>query len=738
MTSAAVHNGGHGQINLNFVGNGGDFPFINHFKISGDWAFFDGSSSPDPTTLDVNGYPTVITNGGCQTLTSIPSAQAMASIGRTNRYIVRWTGNGTICLRIAYTFVSASAGVTYNSSQSTFTSSAGSGRIVIDNPWEQFTYAITGGTVTDIVLVHEADEAAYDAGEVFSPIFKAAIAEGGIGYLRFLNWFAINLCCMSNWASRKPVGYFTYNGSEMRSNMFGRTSGTSTAYTMAAPSSFTGLVDKATVLARFHVNGANGCTLQVGATAAKPLWCFRGTTVDTDTLPLAGITGHCMYDATLDGWYLMGGNSANGECFLNNGVPPELCLRLCAEVGAHIWFNVPHYALTPMSDFTTQLAAYCLANAPSWMICSFEPSNEVWNTAFGFNQTLYGQAVALAKGWGSNNYDAWYGQALSTMGQAVAAAYGTIKANVKTQTKYRVMGSVQTGTNLAPQTERFDSTKYKSSVAQSGYALDAGSDWTTGLSIANYYTPPVYNTSAETTMAAAYAGVQATVSISGNTLSIQTITWGTGVSLIGTMQAGVSIHGMGPASALIQPGTKIVSGSGTTWRLNKTYATPINTIGIYGGLDDTMPDQFADNCEQSGAFGVAWMLAKYAEAKAFALAHGIAKASCYEGGYSPDIGRGETAAVGALRCASVMSPKLAKLNMQINNGFVALTDGTFTADFPTNYLLSNTITPDDNSIIRCRSVWAVLQDIYQQPRPPQWTGMILFNKGGATKLNVQN
>ena len=35
--------------------------------------------------------------------------------------------------------------------------------------------------------------------------------------------------------------------------------------------------------------------------------------------------------------------------------------------------------------------------------------------------------------------------AVSTLGQAVAAAYGVAKANVKTQTKYRVIGGVQSG-----------------------------------------------------------------------------------------------------------------------------------------------------------------------------------------------------------------------------------------------------------------------------------------------------
>jgi hypothetical protein len=501
-------------------------------------------------------------------------------------------------------------------------------------------------------------------------------------------------------------------------------------------------VDKAVVLVRFTLDGIEApTTLNIGGTGAKPMLdlYISSPTVSANTIIRNGKLAHCMYDAAIGAWIKIGADFASGETGLDNYVPPELCFQLAAEIGAHPWFNIPHYALSPMSDFTTQLAAYCAANQPSWMTPIFEPSNEVWNTFQGFYQTWYGgRGVAIARGWDTvfsqTGFDNWYGMVLSTMGQAVAAAYSVIKANVKSQTKYRVIGGVQTAGSGTAQAVRFNSPLYIAGSAQPGYALDPAKDWVTSVCIANYYTPPIYGQPEETTLAAAYAGVRATVSISGTTLTIQP---GPSVPAIyGTMQANIFLQGIGIAGSLIQPGTKVVSGSGTTWTLNKNYTTPLNNIGVYGGLDMSIPDVYAEYSGAAGGFSVPSLVAIYASWKAFAQGLGIQRMSCYEGGYSPDLAGPPPA--DALRSASGASGKVARYNFQNHANFCALTDGTFTADFPSNYLLAGTIAPDPNGVIRNGSIWAVLYDIYQQPRPPQWVAMVLFNKGNATSLIVNN
>ena len=51
--------------------------------------------------------------------------------------------------------------------------------------------------------------------------------------------------------------------------------------------------------------------------------------------------------------------------------------------------------------------------------------------------------------------------------------------------------------------------------------------------------------------------------------------------------------------------------------------------------------------------------------------------------------------------------------------FTGLTDGTFTAEFPSCFTLAGSV-PSNNA-------WSVLEDIYQTPNPPQWNAIVAFN-----------
>jgi hypothetical protein len=89
----------------------------------------------------------------------------------------------------------------------------------------------------------------------------------------------------------------------------------------------------------------------------------------------------------------------------------------------------------------------------------------------------------------------------------------------------------------------------------------------------------------------------------------------------------------------------------------------------------------------------------------------------YEGGYSPDYGG--PIEVKALRAASKLAPVLSSVTSQNYANFVGLTDATFTAEFPSCFMLSGP-TPSTNA-------WSVLEDIYQTPAPPQWSAIVAFN-----------
>lgn len=75
----------------------------------------------------------------------------------------------------------------------------------------------TNGTVpiTNMRLLYDADEAAYNAGQVFQPIFLSWLRNGNIGVIRFLNYQLGNTSNVARWADRKPVSYFSYAADQM-------------------------------------------------------------------------------------------------------------------------------------------------------------------------------------------------------------------------------------------------------------------------------------------------------------------------------------------------------------------------------------------------------------------------------------------------------------------------------------------------------------------------------------------
>jgi hypothetical protein len=220
-----------------------------------------------------------------------------------------------------------------------------------------------------------------------------------------------------------------------------------------------------------------------------------------------------VYDATLNAWIKQGGDVASGSAGINNGCPPELMVQLCAQVGAHPYFVAPMLAVDPATDFIPSLAAYCLANGPSWMIPRFEGPNECWNSAAYYYSTYYGIAKATAYGWGADVHN-WYGKVMSVLGQAVSSAYGG------NRTKYQVLCGVQTGMGFnnygtASCNDRLGSTKYlaQSTAPQVGYTKTPASNWVTHICTAQYYNPSEYGTTQETTDAAAYAAAASNPSL---------------------------------------------------------------------------------------------------------------------------------------------------------------------------------------------------------------------------------
>ena len=695
---AAVFNGGKSQINFNFPsGNSGEYPFLNLLKSGGTWRYATGNAMVDPRDLDSNGYPTVIRNGGQYLITFIPSQTS-----RPGNYVITWDGNGTIYVLGNNILVSGSK-----------ISTGGSGRYVFSTTETQIgvgIVAVGSPRITNMKLYHAADEADIQAGRVFGVQFKARLRESNVAVYRFLNWQYGNSSNLTTWATRKPIGYVSYGGQELRASLCAGST-TNSGDDFAVNLGTGGPVDKQTIIFKFNASkklpktsvtfgpgsvivwkahglslndpvgfggntlplpltqsgnyyvsnvidantiqvsatprgtvialsgsASSDCfgnrqpTLSLNSTAKVPLKDPSGNTFGTSNSPLSGAWASAVYDATLGSWLMFGGGPATGEVGLSAGVPPEICVQLCAEMGAHPYFVLPALAADPLTDFAASLATYIRDSGPAWMIPRFEGCNELWNFAAGFNQTGYAVAKANAYGWGADVHN-WMGKVMSVLGQAVSTVYSN------NRNRYQVICGVQTvafnGVIPNSQNPRLTSSKF---VAAGG---TPAANWVTHVCCAQYIAPTLFGGSSagaqELALAAAYAG--------------------------------------GDQSA---PATYIATlASGTGWENLASVAVYYNTVAKW------------------------------------AAGLGVKKICGYEGGYSPDYT--STAQVNALRAAG---KNVAALQTYTTTNYVNFVAAG--GEFPSCFQLGGA-SPSNNA-------WSVLEDIYQQAIPPQWAAIIAFNK----------
>jgi hypothetical protein len=480
-------NGGRSQLNFNFLQWGGAFPFINHLKTAQTWLLSNNLGYPLPSSLNANGYPE---NTAVYTVFTIPT-QAQ----RPGDWVLRWTGTANLT-------VSGNSAVSGNGGELRWARDGTSIRLDVNS-----------GTPTDIVIMHEDDEAAYDAGGIFSSPFLDLLREQNWGVLRFLDWQQANITNVRYWADRKPEDYVFYHGDELRASIYaGITTNSGEDYSIAAPPSWGGLVDKAIVTLRFNSTATtNSPTLNVGGTGAKtilgadgqPINHSSGRPYSTESVDSVKRFGTLIYDEDLDGWIKFGGQINAGGTFIRNGAPFEVMLALCEEVGAHPWFCPPFLSCDPITDWMTGLATavktYTDAG-PTWMIPRYEVApNETWNPGVDFYATQYAYAKAFVH-WGtSNDANNWVGKVASTNGQAVSAVY------TDDRTKYHAIMGLQKVAGLP--VNRIESTEYVADAGEPAY------DWITHVAPSSYIRD-TYSSAERTSAIAAWvagdAGAKAT------------------------------------------------------------------------------------------------------------------------------------------------------------------------------------------------------------------------------------
>ena len=542
------------------------------------------TASISGTTMDVTATSGTITKGY-----QVVGAAANTIVG--DQLSGSAGGTGTYRVSVSQTLGSGSLSLSGGS----LTGSGGSGRYVFSTAAGSVDLRINALPVSNLRFFHVDDEDRLNAGEIFGVKFKERIRTAKLGAIRYLNYLVNNTTNMSTWSTRKPRGYFSYAAHELRSDLYaGFTTGTNSYVTANRPAihSSDGTTwnsgDQPKHSDTVHVvfgssAAAAPCTMDIGTTgtainilsrAANPLGA-ASYPVGGQPISLATM----VYDATLNAWIKQGGGAPGGGWDavargLENGIPVEDVLQLAVEVGAHPQINMPVLSLTPMTDYVPSIAAYFRDNAPAWMRPKFEPPNELWNNRpTEFFQTGYAAAIATAYGWTTGDYNQWYGKAASTMGQAIAAAYGIAQADVKTQSKYDAVAAVQTALatspgNMANADGRLTASSYVNNVGgmqsppQAGYTLSAASDWTTRLDVATYFGSSWYgDPNIEPALVAAFSGkafaasatngvmtVTAINASSSTSIAIGDIIFDTPRFVTNALPAGVTVASLGTGS----------------------------------------------------------------------------------------------------------------------------------------------------------------------------------------------
>lgn len=401
-------NGKKVQMGLNYMGLSGGYEFKNLWLTGAGW----GAIDPANYNFDANGYPTKIVVAALGNKFYIPT-QAQ----RSGRYVLMWDGEGSM----------ADPGGTF------VTGSLSSGPGSVNHRYE-FTpanstvFLVTGPSavgsptsyITNIRCFHWQDETAVLADPwAFGDLFLAALKNFGV--VRMMNWFGGNGLPNFDvplWEYRKPKTYAFFGGPEVRMSIYaGGTSNSGDNYTLLAaytdPLYGSGGTpqDKQTIMVKWSSTAVgNNPTLAINGGAAYPVLRADGsphTGGSNNGRPHNGLVSGLTFHAMLGGW--VNNSLGAGANYLDNGAPPEILLKLVHEVGGHPYFVCPTSAFIPSSagigtDYYPALAAFCLANADSWMVPRFEGPNELWNSIT--NSSGFAAAWMVARNGGGKYYNA--------------------------------------------------------------------------------------------------------------------------------------------------------------------------------------------------------------------------------------------------------------------------------------------------------------------------------------------
>lgn len=443
-----------------------------------------------------------------------------------------------------------------------------------------------------------------------------------------------------------------------------------------------------------------------------------------------------VYDATLKAFIVKGG-CLNGDGGIANGVPPEIFLKLCSEVGAYSQHTIPVMALDPQTDYVPNL--YTQAKLVSWNKPAFECANEIWNS--GFVTTPFARTKSFVN-WGTGgNFDeaSWMGKVNSTTGQILKSMAGTVGNNYEMLYGYQTV-SFNSGGQILANDSRLNSANYvaQSAAAQTLVVSSLGLNITftktaaykygTRALLANYITPAGYSTFDPTTFIANFAICRASIAAGVMTVTSMGI-HGNGAGTLKVGQTVTDFYGQIPGGVTI---TSLVSGTtGGTGQYNLSNssfsAIPCDVMAT-NSTATAQVNSFLNNLSTAASpFNNAQVLAYFTNCMNYVQTtvpnndSGVRLGvRCYEGGYGVDY---PNANLGALYEAAKYSPYLG----------IALCNGGLMADGSTvngNYkdlVALGVVFPSAFTMGGDNNSWSIADpDLYATPLP-SYTAITAFN-----------
>ncbi len=236
------HNGGRTQVNLNFVASRGIFAFVDMMKNSGSIQDSTNNGPILPSLLNVNGLPT---SGTYYKTVELPLQSE-----KPGDYLIRWVGGGpnTVMRTPGGTIVSGSLNGADGTCRVSIANTPGGHSTLNSITVGVATTGASYSPVTSISVVNVNDDALWQADpNAITPELVSAFTAGGFGVVRFLNmqgaaFSGANSANWTDWASRKPLGYHSFQGGEYRATWWGGTPdnggiGTGHDFTLTTPSS---------------------------------------------------------------------------------------------------------------------------------------------------------------------------------------------------------------------------------------------------------------------------------------------------------------------------------------------------------------------------------------------------------------------------------------------------------------------------------------------------------------------